>query len=88
MLMLRCSARRRPCPSSIWPLDPTGLAVDGEFVSALDHVAKRVMARMAVRRTAAPRRAIEQDDADLAAREIGERLDEERLGSDRRGLGR
>ena len=65
--------------------DPAGLAVDGELVGALDHVAERVMARMPVRRAAAPRRAIEQRDADLAAREIGERLDEERLGGGRRG---
>ena len=41
-----------------------------------------------MRRAAAPRRAIEQRDADLAARQIGERLDEERLGAARRGLGR
>src|SRR5207248_8970306 len=68
--------------------DAAGLAVDGELVGALDHVAERVMARMPVRRAAAPRRAIEQRDADLAARQIGERLDEERLGGGRRGLGR
>jgi hypothetical protein len=65
-----------------------GLAVDGELVGALDHVAERVMARMPVQRAAAPRRAIEQRDADLAARQIGEWLDEKRLGGGRRGLGR
>jgi hypothetical protein len=43
---------------------------------------------MAVWRAAAPRRAIEHRDADLAARQIGERLDEERLGGARRGLSR
>jgi hypothetical protein len=58
--------------------DAAGLAVDGELVSALDHVAERVMARMPVRRAAAPRRAIEQRDADLAARQIGERLNSEK----------
>src|SRR5438105_7462237 len=68
--------------------DAAGLAVDGELVSALDHVAECVMARMPVRRAAAPRRAIEQRDADLATRQIGERLDEERLQGGRRGLGR
>jgi hypothetical protein len=46
------------------------------------------MARMPVRRAAAAGRAIEQRDADLAARQIGERLDEERLGGRWRGLGR
>ena len=65
-----------------------GFSVDGELVAALDHVAEGVMARMPVRGTAAPRRAIEQRDADLAARQIGERLNEQRLGGRRRGLGR
>jgi putative transposase len=59
-----------------------------QLEEVLDHIAERVMARMPVRRAAAPRRAIEQRDADLAARQIGERLDEERLGGGRRGLGR
>src|SRR5438477_9291426 len=40
--------------------DATGLAVDGELVGAFDHVAERVMARMPVRRAAAPGRALEQ----------------------------
>ena len=68
--------------------DAAGLAVDGELVGAFDHIAERVMARMAVGRAAAPRRAIEQRDADLATRQIGERLHEELLGGARRGLGR
>src|SRR5215211_1535750 len=67
---------------------PAGLAIDGELVGALDHVAKRVMARMPVRRAAASGRAIEHRDSNLAARQVGERLDEKRLGSRRRGLGR
>src|SRR5215831_3822989 len=68
--------------------DPAGFSVDGELVGALDHVAEGMMARMPVRRAAAPRRAIEQRDADLAAWQIGERLNEKRRGGGRRGLGR
>jgi hypothetical protein len=45
------------------------LAVDGEFVGAFDRAAERVVARMPVRRAAAPGRAIEQRDAHLAARQ-------------------
>jgi hypothetical protein len=46
------------------------------------------MARMPMRRAAAAGRAIEQCDSNLAARQISERLDKERLGGGGRGLGR
>src|SRR5215469_8541591 len=55
------------------------LAVDRELVGALDRVAERVMAGMAMRRAGGSRGALDDADADLASRQIGEWLGEDLL---------
>jgi hypothetical protein len=65
-----------------------GLAVDSNLVGPLDDVSERVMSGVAVPGAAASGLPIQQADADLASRQISERLGEEGTGSSGSGLRR
>ena len=55
----------------------TWLAVDCKFVRPLDHVAKRIVARVPMRSATRPRLSIQKADAHFSPWEIGERLSKE-----------
>src|SRR3954468_6369827 len=57
------------------------LPIDAELVGAFHDVTKRMMAGMAMPRAAAPRVAVQEADAHLAARQIGKRLNEDLPGT-------
>ena len=82
------NCRRRLVKGFAGVQDAARLPVYPEFVRPLDDVAERVMARVAVPSAAGPWFPIQEADADLSSRQIGERLRQEYTGASGCGLRR